>query len=365
MNTLEQPTIEPGFPVEIGRIDKELGKLWEETGDTKTRASLINLAIYTENAGSLAENTDLISKIASQYACRALLIFANASAAQSEARAWINAHCHLAGKGERQICSEQITFQLDGDMVAALPNIVFSHLDSDLPLYFWWQEDFREPLDKKLWGWVDRLIYDSAKWKAPAEQFGLVRKIRTLTEVRTILCDLNWTRLVGARFALAQLFDHSCALARVGKIESVAISSASHTTGLLLLGWLAAQLGWKLEPEQRILPLERGDPHRFRDPDRSRSCPEPMRVRMRRCDLGNLARRTLGVLPGAYWLRGGIRCGDAGPRRKRRPRRHSGHGTESRRKPPSLQKSAGRDRSARWLKAGVISRPLALKLGND
>jgi glucose-6-phosphate dehydrogenase assembly protein OpcA len=249
VNAIEEPTIEPGFPVEIGRIDKELGKLWEETGDTKTRASLINLAIYTENAGSLSENTDLISKIASQYACRALLIFANPSAKQSEARAWINAHCHLAGKGERQICSEQITFQLDGEMVTALPNIVFSHLDSDLPLYFWWQGEFREPLDKKLWGWVDRLIYDSAEWRAPAEQFDVVRKIRTLTEVRTILCDLNWTRLGGARFALAQLFDHSCALARLGKIQSVSISSAGHTTGLLLLGWLAAQLGWKLQPE--------------------------------------------------------------------------------------------------------------------
>lgn len=251
MNVIEEPPIEPGFPVEIGRIDQELCKLWEETGDTKTRASLINLAIYTENARSLADNTDLISKIASQYACRALLIFANPSAAQAEAKAWISAHCHLAGKGERQICSEQITFQLDGEMVTALPNIVFSHLDSDLPLYFWWQGDFREPLDKKLWGWVDRLIYDSAEWKAPAEQFSLVRKIRTLTEVRTILCDLNWTRLIGARFAIAQLFDHSCALARVGKIRTVSISSASHTTGLLLLGWLAAQLGWKLQPENQ------------------------------------------------------------------------------------------------------------------
>lgn len=258
MNAVEQPPIEPGLPVEIGRIDKELGKLWEETGDTKTRASLINLAIYTESANSVSSNTDLIAKIASQYACRALLIFANPAAAQSEARAWISAHCHLPGKGERQICSEQITFQLDGEMVTALPNIVFSHLDSDLPLYFWWQEDFREPLDKKLWGWVDRLIYDSAEWKAPAEQFGLVRKIRTLTEVRTILCDLNWTRLVGARFALAQLFDHSCALARLGKIKRVSISSASHTTGLLLLGWLAAQLGWKLQPGKECFLSDAG-----------------------------------------------------------------------------------------------------------
>ena len=248
MNATEQAPIEAGFPVEIGGIDKELGKLWDEVGDTKTRASLVNLAIFTEKANAVAANTDLISKIASQYACRALLIFANPGAGAPSAKAWINAHCHLAGKGERQICSEQITFQLDGELVSALPNIVFSHLDSDLPLYFWWQGEFREPLDKKLWGWVDRLIYDSAEWNTPTEQFQLVRKIRSLTEVRTILCDLNWTRLIGSRFALAQLFDHSCALARVGKIQKVSISCANHTAGHLLLGWLAAQLGWKLQP---------------------------------------------------------------------------------------------------------------------
>ncbi|HEY5705300.1 MAG TPA: glucose-6-phosphate dehydrogenase assembly protein OpcA [Terrimicrobiaceae bacterium] len=247
MSPAAQAPIEPGLPVEIGRIDRELGKLWEEIGDTKTRASLINLAIYTESAESVPANTSLISQIASQHACRALLIFANPDGPQEEAKAWISAHCHLAGKGERQICSEQITFQLDGEMVTALPNIVFSHLDSDLPLYFWWQGNFCEPLDKKLWGWVDRLIYDSADWDDPAAQFSLVQKIRTLTEIRTILCDLNWTRLVGARFALAQLFDHSCALARIDKIQRVSISCFKHTTGLLLLGWLAAQLGWKLQ----------------------------------------------------------------------------------------------------------------------
>jgi glucose-6-phosphate dehydrogenase assembly protein OpcA len=258
VNATEQATIEAGFPVEIGKIDKELGKLWDEVGDTKTRASLVNLAIFTENANSVAANTDLISKIASQYACRALLIFANSAGSQSAAKAWINAHCHLAGKGERQICSEQITFQLDGEMVSALPNIVFSHLDSDLPLYFWWQGEFREPLDEKLWGWVDRLIYDSAEWNSPAGQFQLVRKIRMLTEARTILCDLNWTRLIGSRFALAQLFDHSCALARVGRIRKVSISCANHTASLLLLGWLAAQLGWKLQPTKDFFLSDAG-----------------------------------------------------------------------------------------------------------
>ena len=253
MSSTAQELIEPGLPVEIGKISRELGKLWEETGDTKTRASLINLAIYTESAKSVSQNTSLISQIAAQHACRALLIFANPQATQEQAKAWISAHCHLAGKGERQICSEQITFELDGDMVSALPNIVFSHLDSDLPLYFWWQGEFREPLDKKLWGWVDRLIYDSASWETPEQQFRLVQKIRTLTEVRTVLCDLNWTRLLGARFALAQLFDHSCALARVGNILRISITCARRTSGLLLLGWLAGRFGWKLSENERFL----------------------------------------------------------------------------------------------------------------
>ena len=140
------------------------------------------------------------------------------------------------------------------------------------------------PLDKKLWGWVDRLIYDSAEWKTPAEQFQLVRKIRTLTEVRTILCDLNWTRLVGSRFALAQLFDHSCALARVGKIQNVSISCANHTAGLLLLGWLAAQLGWKLQPTEDFF-FRRRQAYRFRDSDNGGSGPDQMRFRLRGCQL--------------------------------------------------------------------------------
>lgn len=237
--------IDAGMPVEIGRIDKELGKLWEESGDTKTRASLINLAIFTEDAGSVDINTAMISEIAAEHACRAILIFANPDAPQPKASAWISAHCHLAGKGERQICSEQITFQLDGDMVAAMPSIVFSHLDSDLPLYFWRQGEFRKPLNEKLWSRVDRLIYDSANWNNPAGQFAIVKEIGNFTETRTILCDLNWTRLLGTRFALAQLFDHSCVLSHIKDIRQVSVATWNRLTGLLLLGWLAAQLGWK------------------------------------------------------------------------------------------------------------------------
>ncbi|MEN9468935.1 MAG: hypothetical protein RL630_668 [Verrucomicrobiota bacterium] len=234
-----------GIPVEIGRIDKELGKLWESSDDSKTRASLINFVIHTGDPASLAADTEIISTIAAKHACRAILIFSNPGAPESSAQAWINAHCHQTGKGDRQLCSEQITFRLDGESAHALPNIVFSHLDSDLPLCLWWQGDLPEPLDDTLWAWVDRLIYDSAEWTNPMHQFSMVRHL-TAGRKGTVLCDLNWTRLQPWRYALASLFDHAAAFPKLAKVESVEIdlNHNSRTSALLLLGWFACQLGW-------------------------------------------------------------------------------------------------------------------------
>ncbi len=66
-----------GQPVEIGKIHKELKKLWQEGEGAMTRASLINLAIYSEKPGSLERNTQLIVRITENHACRALVIGAN------------------------------------------------------------------------------------------------------------------------------------------------------------------------------------------------------------------------------------------------------------------------------------------------
>jgi glucose-6-phosphate dehydrogenase assembly protein OpcA len=147
------------------------------------------------------------------------------------------------------VCSEQITFRLDGDAALALPSIVFSHLDSDLPLCFWWQGEFRKTLDEAFWQWIDRLIFDSRHWRDPATQFEIVRQIGTLSDARTVLCDLNWTRLHRTRFAIASLFDHSAALPCLAHIRRLHITHAPGflTTAHLLTGWLASQLGWRHE----------------------------------------------------------------------------------------------------------------------
>jgi len=249
---METPFNGTGTEVEISRIDKELGLLWDASGDTKTRASLINLVIHSEDPASLPANTALIEEIAECHACRAILIQSNPHLPRSSARAWIGAHCRLVGKGERQVCSEQITFLLEGPCATSLPGIVFSHLDSDLPLCLWWQGKFQDPPDPKLWAWVDRLIFDSADWAHPLTQFSIVRQIASLAGGnRTVLCDLNWTRLHAWRTALASLFDHAAALPHLRGIRKLHIAAGSdaHTSAWLLVGWLADRLDW-IRPHQ-------------------------------------------------------------------------------------------------------------------
>jgi glucose-6-phosphate dehydrogenase assembly protein OpcA len=242
-----------GLPVEIGKIDRELKKLWTDNEGVKTRASLINLAIYSEVPGSLPENTKIISKITENHACRAIVIGANPRAKEDRVEAWISAHCHVSGSGSKQVCSEQLSFLLEGPSARLLPNIVFSHLDSDLPFYLWWQEEFQEPMDPQLWAWVDRVIYDSQKWSAFNEPMKRVETAQAEAQQRIILCDLNWTRLYQIRLAIAQFFDHPGSHRHLREIESVEIDFAPgyRSTALLLAGWLAGQLEWTVDKSSK------------------------------------------------------------------------------------------------------------------
>src|SRR6266404_2340555 len=215
-----------GLPVELGKIDKELKKLWAESAGAMTRASLINLAVYSEEPGSLEKNTQLIAKIAENHACRAIVIGADCQAKENRVAAWVSAHCHITRAGSKQICSEQLSFRLDGPSAKLLPNIVFSHLDSDLPFFLWWQGEFHDPMDPQLWAWVDRVIYDSQTWKDFRAQMQHVEKAQEEASQRIVLCDLNWTRLDKIRIAIAQFFDHPASHHHFDEIESARIAFA-------------------------------------------------------------------------------------------------------------------------------------------
>ncbi|MDP3851998.1 MAG: glucose-6-phosphate dehydrogenase assembly protein OpcA [Luteolibacter sp.] len=242
--TLPAECPELGLEVPVSQIDKELRKLWEQD-EARTNASLMNLVVYSEKPGALLENTAIIRGLTREHACRAILVEIDRAEPLPGLRAWITAHCHLA-HGQKSVCCEQIAFYLTGKVTGRFRNTVFSHLNSDLPLVFWWQGELSDILTERLASVMDRLIIDSSTWADPATSFQRIEEA-AMSNTDLILQDHEWTRTWQFRLGVAGIFDDPTALQALPEIDQVEIihHPAHRNCALQLLAWLAVQTGWK------------------------------------------------------------------------------------------------------------------------
>jgi len=296
--------ISPGLRVEVGEIGRKLGELWSASEAGKVRASLINLVIYSENKDAIVLNTPLLAGLAAEHAFRALLVQADPSANEAKIEAWITAHCHLRESGgQKEICSEQITFRLNGPAAGRLPSIVFSHLDSDLPLCLWWQGSLHANPEPELWARVDRVIVDSQSWSDPAGQFAILQEIESIGRGHCAVCDLTWTRSFHLRYAIAQIFDHPAARERLAQMKNIEIrhGAGDRITALELLGWIASRLNWQLQTISDPIVFRQKDGETVQctlhDSSRHESCIEHVRF-----DLGNATARVEKSDGGDFYL---------------------------------------------------------------
>ncbi len=233
-----------GLEVPVSGIDKELHQLWAQD-DARTNASLMNLVVYSEKPGALLENSAIIRDLTREHACRAILVEVDRLTTEPSIRAWITAHCHLAD-GHKSVCCEQIAFHLTGKVTGRFRNTVFAHLNSDLPLVFWWQGELSEIFTERMVVAIDRLIFDSSCWKHPAESFRLIEETSTVN-TDLILQDHAWTRTWQFRLGIASLFDDPVAQQALPDLHRIRITyhPAHKNSALQLLAWLAVQAGWK------------------------------------------------------------------------------------------------------------------------
>ncbi len=235
---------ELGMEVPVGAIDQELRLLWQQD-EARTNASLMNLVVYSEKPGALLENSAIVRELTREHACRAILVEIDRRETLVGIRAWITAHCHLA-HGQKTVCCEQIAFYLTGVVTGRFRNTVFAHLNSDLPLVFWWQGELSDLLTERLVAVIDRLIVDSSCWADPAASFDRIAKAaRSNSDL--ILQDHEWTRSWQFRVGLAGLFEDAAAQQMLPDLESVEIAHhpAHRNSALQLLAWLAVQAGWQ------------------------------------------------------------------------------------------------------------------------
>ena len=243
-HTISAVCPELGIEVPVSQIDKELRKLWEQD-EARTNASLMNLVVYSEKPGALLENSAIIRELTREHACRAILVEINRTEPLPSLRAWITAHCHLS-HGRKSVCCEQISFYLTGKVTGRFRNTVFAHLNSDLPLVFWWQGELSEILTERLVSVMDRLIIDSSSWANPAASFRLIEEA-ALINTDLILQDHAWTRTWQFRVGVASVFDDPAAQQALPEIDTVEITyhPGHRNSCLQLLAWLAVQAGWK------------------------------------------------------------------------------------------------------------------------
>ncbi len=235
-----------GQEVPIAKVQKALRDLWaDESG--KTRASLMNFAIYSEDPASLGQNTTLLAALTQEHSCRALLILNCPGAASTQPTAWVTAHCQLYD-GKRSVCCEQLSFVMEGGNADQVRNTVFAHLDSDLPLVVWWQGENTERLDERFLSVIDSLFIDSSKSAQPGTYLRHVLEMRMNPTARFTLNDLAWMRSHFMRTALASAFQNAVVVADLPKFNRLQIThGAGHRmSALMLAAWIGTQLKGKL-----------------------------------------------------------------------------------------------------------------------
>jgi len=234
-----------GKEVAIGSVDKELRLLWEED-KASTNASLMNLAVYSEEDGAILKNSEIVQAITREHACRAILISIDRGASEASIRAWITAHCHLSQQGSKSVCCEQVAFQLMGKATGRLRNTVFAHLNSDLPLVFWWQGELSPIFTERLYSLIDRFVFDSSDWADPLPSFRQIEQVIEESDDISPM-DLEWTRSYPLRLALAALFDDPLAARDLEKTQKihVVVHPQHRVAGLQVLAWLVQSTGWQ------------------------------------------------------------------------------------------------------------------------
>ncbi len=254
MSTTAAPTIatasvpdDMGKEVPLGNVSRELHGLFASE-KAVTRASLMNFAIYSESDGALAANTELIREITREHACRALLLQLEPVGQPPAIRTWITAHCNLGPSGGKRVCSEQVSFLMQGGSPGLLSNTLFAHLDSDLPLVFWWQGAFTDRWEPTLYSRIDRLLLDSGSWSEPLREFKLLEEAYLAPGSRFTVLDLTWTRILQLRLALAGLFDEPHSIAALPQLNSVVIRHQKEhaLSAKMMVAWMARRVGWTL-----------------------------------------------------------------------------------------------------------------------
>jgi len=215
------------------------------------RASVLNLLVRADEMEEAEHVALLMETLASRHPSRMLLLAVDPAASGDGLDAAISTRvAHRPSGG--QLCFEQVGLVARGAVAFHAASVVEPLLISNLPVFLWWLGRPPQSQDPLL-DLCDRLIVDSSDFPDAPAGLAALDACAAAAEGALELGDLGWRRLAPWRQVVAEFFDPPDVRPYQHRVTRVTVDYAATRTGvvsgapLLLVGWLAARLGW--EPE--------------------------------------------------------------------------------------------------------------------
>lgn len=240
--------------IEIDNISKKLNEKKFEA-DQGPSPCLFNLIVYTHEKFRTDYFQNLTKTIAAQFPCRVITIIANVTTHESYLK--VKASKEVVTKGSAKMTYDSITIESSGSEVDRIPFIVIPNLVPDLSVYLVWGQDPTSGNDLLgiLKKYVSRLIIDS-QCTSNLSKFAQ-RIYQQIYEDKAEIVDMNWAQIVNWRDIFLQVFDNEEKIKELKRAHKVIfhyftphyknVIGHSLIQAIYLQGWLATQLGWKLD----------------------------------------------------------------------------------------------------------------------
>jgi glucose-6-phosphate dehydrogenase assembly protein OpcA len=214
-------------------------------------ARTLNLVCVVD-AGSRAELVERLARLRGYHASRTIVCSVEPRRTTISALARIGSDMHPR-RGALAVLRETVVLALGERHLAQLESIVDPLVVADLPTVVWSPSDYDAAV-RALLGLSQVVLLDSVDEPVPIE--AIRRAHRWLQHARVV--DLAWIRTAPWRERLAATFDPPPVRPDLRTIRGVTVRhhSGSAAAALLLVGWLAGRLGW------RVTPLAKGDRRR-------------------------------------------------------------------------------------------------------
>ncbi len=225
------------------------------------RAAVLTLVVYATRRAHAERAAETIGRLADHHPSRALILFEDARGG-----AHVRVRCHLPQAAARRVSYEQIVVRTPDAVPHLLRSVTIPLVIADLPVFLWWtgtppvgSAHFHELL-----ALAHRLVVDSADFARPDLALPELWRLGQEGDGRFGVTDLNWTRVTAWRELIAQFFDvrewrpflDSVTGLRIGFSVDMDGREIHPSQALLLVGWLAARLGWR--SVEQLAPSEAG-----------------------------------------------------------------------------------------------------------